>query len=181
MSSTFVSRPNGTVAIASAVWASAPMAKISPKQWFAVIWPNTNGSSTIARKASTVLTRTLPGGTETTAASSGASSPTSTSSRRVGCNWRSTRSSGVAPTLEPQPPHRIAAVEIAVNSSGEARPTSRVGADPGVMAGRSRYRAMNRRSIQSFHRQTRSPSHDHQPRDPTACRAPVDTSVRNLR
>ena len=168
VSSTFRSSPNGTVATASAVCASAPIAKMSPRQWLAVICPNTNGSSTMARKASTVRTSTLPGGTRTTAASSGASRPRSTSSRRTGVNCASTRSSGVAPTFEPHPPQRIAAVEIAFRSSGPASPDATAGPASARISGRSAYLAMNRRSIQSFQRHTRAPSTDHGPRPPTA-------------
>ena len=168
VSSTFRSSPNGTVATASAVCASAPIAKTSPRQWLAAISPNTNGSSTMARKASTVRTSTLPGGTRTTAASSGASRPTSTSSRRTGVNRASTRSRGVAPTFDPQPPQRIAAAAIARRSSGAASPAATAGAAGARIAGRSAYRAMNRRSIQSLQRHARAPSNERVPRPPTA-------------
>ena len=168
VSSTFRSSPNGTVATASAVCASAPIANTSPRQWLAVISPNTNGSSTMARKASTVRTSTRPGGTCTTAASSGASSPTSTSSRRTGVNRASTRSRGVAPTFEPHPPQRIAAVEIARRSSGPASPAATAGPAAAGISGRSAYCAMNRRSMRSFQRHAKPPSNDQGPRPPTA-------------
>ena len=70
-----------------------------------------------ARKKSTVCTIALPGGTRTTAASSGACRPMSTSSRSTGCSAPSARDSTVAPTFAPQPPQRMATAEMACAAS----------------------------------------------------------------
>ena len=78
-----------------------------------------------ARKKSTVCTIALPGGTRTTAASSGACRPISTSSRSIGRSAASARESTVAPTLAPQPPQRMAIAEIACAASS---PSSATGA-----------------------------------------------------
>ena len=113
VSSTLLSSPGGTVAMAVADCASPPMAKMSPSAWLAAMRPNSQGSSMKARKKSTVCTMALPGGTRTTAASSGACRPISTSSRSIGRTLARARDSTVAPTLAPQPPQRMAMAEIA--------------------------------------------------------------------
>mmetsp|Transcript_20390 Transcript_20390/g.56513 ORF Transcript_20390/g.56513 Transcript_20390/m.56513 type:complete len:394 (+) Transcript_20390:212-1393(+) len=80
-SSTFEGAPYGTTGIARAVLGLAPIAWQSPSAWLAAMQPNTYGSPTKSRKKSTVRTLTIPGpGLRTTAASSGESSPTTTSS-----------------------------------------------------------------------------------------------------
>ena len=176
--SIFASTPCGIVTTARAERGAAPIACRSLRQCVAVMRPKTHGSSTIERNASTDCTRSAPGGSCSTEASSGASRPTRTSSRRIGSRRASTRSRSVAPTFEPQPPQRIATVESSRITSGGARPGAGAGAgdlasDPPValpssISGRSEKRRMNRRSIRSFQRQTHAPSSDQWPRDATA-------------
>ena len=71
-----------------------------------------------------------------------------------------------APTFEPQPPHRIAALVNSRISSDDATPG--VSGSVVSITGKSTKRLMNRRSIQSFHRHTHEPSNDNLPRDATA-------------
>ena len=73
--------------MACAVRGSAPMAKRSLRQWLAAIRPKSQGSSMKVRKWSTDWTRSLSGGTRSTAASSPPRNPTSTS----GCGADSRR------------------------------------------------------------------------------------------
>ena len=69
------------------------------------------------RKKSTECTIALPGGTRTTAASSGSFKPMMTSSRSTGCKLLNARESTVAPTFAPQPPQRMAIAEMACSDS----------------------------------------------------------------
>ena len=138
-----------------------------------------------ARKKSTVCTMALPGGTRTTAASSGASRPISTSSRATGVKSASARDNTVAPTLAPQPPQRMARAEMACSDSSalSAKPdvVGAVGAGPLAMAGNSVKRRMKVRSMWSFQRQTQSPAKPNGPREATACRSPVEISASQCR
>jgi len=103
------------------------------------------------------------------AASSGASSPISTSARRapIGSRWM-TRDSTVLPTFAPQPPQRMASVDSSRIAAPSASPAASAGASPPAMAGSSLNFAMNRRSIQSFQRHSHAPSADQLPREATA-------------
>jgi hypothetical protein len=116
----------------------------------------------------------LPGGTRTTAASSGACRPISTSSRVDRVKLASARDSTVAPTLAPQPPQRMAMAEMACSLCSARRAESPRPAArrlrPSAEFGEAR---MKRRSIQSFQRQTQSPRAKSAPREATACRSPV--------
>ena len=137
-----------------------------------------------ARKKSTVCTIALPGGTRTTAASSGECSPISTSSRSIGASAPSARDSTVAPTFAPQPPQRIATAESACAASSASSRTpagARAIAAGGAIAGKSLKRAMKRRSIQSFQRQTQAPLKPIAPREATAKRSPVLISASQRR
>jgi hypothetical protein len=99
------------------------------------------GSSMKARKKSTLCTMALPGGTRTTAASSGACRPIRMSSRSIGCTLASARDSTVAPTLAPQPPQRMAMAEMACACSGSVSGISSspdfaaagIGSEPGEL------------------------------------------------
>ncbi len=173
-SSTLASRPGGTVTIAVADCASAPIAKMSPSAWLAATMPKTYGSSMKARKKSTECTTALPGGTRTTAASSGACRPISTSSRSIGRRPPSARLSTEAPTFAPQPPQRIAIAEIAcAASSSPSRMDGGCARGASGIAGNSLNLAMKRRSIQSFQRQTHRPWKPSAPREATAYWSPV--------
>ena len=127
-----------------------------------------------ARKKSTVCTIALPGGTRTTAASSGECSPIRTSGRSTGCSPPNARDSTVAPTLAPHPPQRMA---IADNACAASSPSSRTAeacaGAASCIAGNSLNRRMKRRSIQSFQRQTQAPWKCNPPREATAYLSPV--------
>ncbi|MDT4854092.1 hypothetical protein FQZ97_883790 [compost metagenome] len=124
------------------------------------------------RKKSTVCTMALPGGTRTTAASSGACRPIITSSRSTGCRLPSARVRMLAPTLAPQPPQRMAIAEIAWRDSSALSTRLLVGAAAAglasAMAGSSVNLRMKRRSIQSFQVQTQFPAKPMAPREATA-------------
>jgi len=79
----------------------------------------------------------------------------------------SARESTVAPTLAPQPPQRMAMAEISLSASRSANGGSAT-AGAGVISGSSLNLRMKRRSIQSFHRHTQSPSTTRPLRVPTA-------------
>ncbi len=120
----------------------------------------------------------LPGGTFTIAASSGACSPTNTSSRSTGFRLPSARDKTVEPTLAPQPPQRMAIAEMACRLSscvsakfGVLLPA--VGFALGSMSGKSLNFAMKRRSIQSFHCHTQAPAKPSEPLEATAYLSPV--------
>ncbi len=182
VSSTLLSSPGGTVAIAVADCGLPPMAKMSPSAWLAAMRPNSQGSSMKARKKSTVCTSALPGGTRSTAASSGAFKPISTSSRSIGWTLASARDSTVAPTFAPQPPQRMAIAEIAcVRSPSSSGTASAVVAACSAIGPSSLKRRMKRRSIQSFQRHTQSPRAKNAPREATACRSPVLISASQRR
>ncbi|MCY1546935.1 hypothetical protein D9M68_829620 [compost metagenome] len=124
------------------------------------------------RKKSTVCTMALPGGTRTTAASSGACSPISTSSRCTGCSCPKARLRMLAPTLAPQPPQRMAIAEMACCDSSALSTRLLAGAAdgvaPGAISGSSVNLRMKRRSIQSFQVQTQFPAKPMAPREATA-------------
>ena len=136
------------------------------------------------RKKSTVCTIALPGGTRTTAASSGACKPISTSSRSTGCRLPSARVKMLAPTLAPQPPQRMAMAEMACFDSSALSAKLLAGAVPalpGAMAGSSVNLRMKRRSMLSFQRQTQAPAKPRRPREATANWSPVEMSASQLR
>ena len=176
-SSTLRSSPGGTVTMAVAVCGSAPMANTSPSAWLAATCPNTYGSSMKARKKSTVCTTALPGGTRTTAASSGECRPMSTSLRSMGSMAASARDNTFAPTLAPQPPQRMAKAEIACKDSSALRANdATAGGRSGAISGNSVNLRMKLRSMWSFQRHTQSPAKPSAPRDATACWSPVEIS-----
>mmetsp|Transcript_23725 Transcript_23725/g.61646 ORF Transcript_23725/g.61646 Transcript_23725/m.61646 type:complete len:262 (-) Transcript_23725:950-1735(-) len=122
----------GTTARAKALTGFAPMAHTSPRAWLAAILPKMYGSSQKARKKSTLCTSSLPGGGGLmSAASSGLSNPITTSGLEIGrgCTWARAAASTLAPTLAPQPPHRILDSASKASASGPAAP--KTGGGPG--------------------------------------------------
>ena len=157
------------------------MAKMSPSAWLAATLPNMYGSSMKARKKSTLCTMAWPGGTRTTAASSGACRPINTSARSTGLSAPSARDSTVAPTLAPQPPQRMAIAEMACAASSASSLTGLTDEPAGasVMGARSVNLRMKSRSMRSFQRHSQRltqpvPAPRPQPpREATAKRSPV--------
>ena len=135
----------------------------------------------MARNESTVWTMTLPGGTSTTAASSGSCRPISTSLRGTGFSALSARVKTVAPTFAPHPPHRMAMAEISLITSLLARPAGRSVFSSSSMSGKLLNLSMKRRSIQFFQRHIALPLRDQMPREATAYWSPVEIRLRNRR
>ncbi len=127
----------------------------------------------MARKLSTVWTESSGPPVSTTAASSGASRPTTTSARSAGATRPSARDSTVAPTLAPQPPHRMASAEMSAMAAASA--TGFFARDAAAMSGSSLNLRMKRRSIQSLSRHTQCPPKLTPLRAPTAYLSPVVT------
>ena len=165
--SDFVGALNGIPATASADCGVAPIANTSPRAWFAAIWPNRYGSSTMAGKKSTDCTSAWPGGTSRIAASSRALRPAGTSSRQKGSIASSAPSRAVAPSLDAQPLQRMS-LSGGAGSPGASAGAAGGAAEAGSMAGKRWNLSMKRRSIQSFQRQTQPPSTDQAPREATA-------------
>jgi hypothetical protein len=123
----------------------------------------------MARNASMVRTASKPSGTCSTAASSSASSPATTSLRLYGDSRDSTRSRMLAPTFDPHPAQRMPAPASSRTCSGDAsRARSPSTASAAGISGSRLKRCMKRWSIQFFQRQTQRPSTDHGPRDAIA-------------
>jgi hypothetical protein len=77
----------------------------------------------------------FPGGTVTAAASSGASSPSTTSGRANGRSWLSASCSMVLPTLAPQPPQRMAVAASSSIAAASATPVATTGCPAGAISG----------------------------------------------
>ena len=130
-----------------------------------------------------------PGGTRTTAASSGACRPISTSARSTGASAPSARESTVAPTLAPQPPQRMAIAEMACAASSSSSLTALAGACALVadIGAKSLNLAMKSRSMRSFQRHSQLLSRPvpepkpQPPREATAKRSPVLIRANQLR
>ena len=162
----------GRTATARAVTGVAPMAWQSLRAWLAATAPNTYGSPMNDRKKSTVWTKTVslpsplpplaarPGG-HTSAQSSGAPRPATTSARGyIGPSRPSARDSVDAPTLAPHPPHRMvvllrrasAAAPLALATLAPVAPAAgSAAASSSPMSGRPPvYVHIHLRSIQSL-------------------------------
>jgi hypothetical protein len=114
-----------------------------------------------ARKKSTVCTIALPGGTRTTAASSGACKPISTSSRSSGCTAgkrsRQHRGADLGAAAAAAHGNRRDGLRRFGRASGTSPWPRPAWPSPSAGAGRTLNR-MKRRSIQSFQRHTQSPA-----------------------
>jgi hypothetical protein len=94
---------------------------MSPSAWVAAMRPNRYGSSTIARKKSTVCNSGGAPGNEINAASSGLSRPIITAPLDAGWSRPMTRPSTAAGTFAAQPPQRIGSSPGSGCISGNSR------------------------------------------------------------
>ena len=106
--------------------------------------------------------------------------PISTSSRETGSSPASAFSSTVAPTLEPQPPQRMAMADISLIASLSTNPRGISCRTSPSMSGSRLNLCMKRRSIQSFQIHTQRPSSAHQEREAMAYLSPVEIRLRKF-